>query len=90
MLLLMQVLDVHTGIEPGSILPLLDWTEGVNWGTQEQCFDAFNLEVSQNGYTRRTLYSTAEVADAQHPYRPGKAIDVPTFYGRREKLATLE
>jgi WD40 repeat protein len=88
----LEALSTRTSIEPTTIRKVLEREKGVDKQTLKRFFQGFDLELEQCDFTRP--YAECEQLESltinNNCQDWGEAIDVSTFYGRTQELATLE
>jgi hypothetical protein len=88
----LEALSTRTGIEPTNVRKVLEREKGVDKQTLKRFFQGFDLELEQCDFFRpHEEYEQLESLTINNTCQDwGEAIDVSTFYGRTEELATLE
>jgi WD40 repeat protein/transcriptional regulator with XRE-family HTH domain len=88
----LEALSDRTGVEPTTIRKVLEREKGVDKQTLKRFFQGFDLELDECDFFRpQEEYEQVESSIVNHKCHDwGEAIDVSTFYGRTEELATLE
>lgn len=88
----LEALSSRTGIEPTTIRKVLEREKGVDKQTLKRFFQGFDLELEQCDFFRpHEEYEQLESLVINNKCQDwGEAIDVSTFYGRTQELATLE
>lgn len=88
----LEALSSRTGIEPTTIRKVLDREKRVDKQTLKRFFQGFDLELEQCDFFKpHEEYEQLESLTINNKCQDwGEAIDVSTFYGRTQELATLE
>ena len=88
----LEALSTRTGVEPTTIRKVLEREKGVDKQTLKRFFQGFDLELEQCDFFRRhEEYEQLESKAINNKCQDwGEAIDVSTFYGGTQELATLE
>ncbi len=87
----LEDLNELTGLSPHTLTKIRRRKAPVDKRSLEDYFDAFNLTLTLSDYIKPTSESqirSEQVIPLQQNW--GEALDVSIFYGRTEKLATLE
>jgi hypothetical protein len=84
-----EELSDRTKLDAGTVAKVLDCEEGVDRRTLERFFQAFNLELTQDDYSK-PIPSVERRSTRETRIDWGEAVDVSIFYGRTIELETLE
>jgi WD40 repeat protein len=87
--LTIEELSDRTKLDAGTVAKVLDCEEGVDRRTLERFFQAFNLELTQDDYSK-PVPSSERRSTKSTRVDWGEAVDVSIFYGRMVELETLE
>jgi WD40 repeat protein len=88
----LEALSTRTGIEPTTVRKVLEREKRVDKQTLKRFFQGFDLELDECDFFRpHEEYEQLKSLTINNKCQDwGEAIDVSTFYGRTEELATLE